>query len=318
MFSLSAANDDLHLSECHDGHFWLPGPCVRMPAPHRHAEVELNLVTAGRATYLLGDRRYELTRHTLVWLFPGQDHILLDESADYAMWIGVFKPALLARVCVSPSAAALRLPNPPGSWIRRLAPAVSERLAALFREVHEAREDAPRCNAGLGYALLSAWDAYGAAAEYAAGPDVHPAVERTARLLRDEAEAWTVEQIAARVGLSASRLSRLFHRQTGVTLVDFRNRQRLQRFLRLYGRGASMLDAALDAGFGSYPQFHRVFTRQMGCGPAEYRRGKSREGICKEGISGGGGEPAPNDPLQRRTPEHAEDTDCLANVHPAR
>jgi AraC-like DNA-binding protein len=33
-----------------------------------------------------------------------------------------------------------------------------------------------------------------------------------------------------------------------------------------------MLDAALEAGFGSYPQFHRVFKRVIGCSPGSYRR----------------------------------------------
>ena len=243
-------------------------------APHRHAEIELNLVTSGRAAYLLGDRRYDLTRGSLVWLFPDQDHILLDESADHAMWIGVFTPALLARVCVTPMAAALCASDPPGQWCRRLDSEASARLQTLFAELAGAMEDTARHNAGLGYALLSAWAAYQGAAEPAAGPDVHPAVEQAARLLRDESDLFSVEQIAARVGLSASRLSRLFHQQTGVSLVDFRNRQRLQRFLRLYGKGrvVSVSEAALNAGFGSYPQFYRVFQQQMGCSPAEYRR----------------------------------------------
>ncbi len=274
MLSFPAAPDDLHVSDLYAGRLWRHGHRPQMRTPHRHAEVELNLVTAGHAAYLLGDRRYDLTRDTLVWLFPGQDHILLDESEEYSMWIGVFTPALLARVCITPPAAALRASDPPGQWRRRLAPEASARLRGLFGEVCGTWEDMARYNAGLGYALLSAWAAYHEAAEAAAGPDVHPAVERAARLLRDEADQTTVEQIAARVGLSASRLSRLFHQQTGITLVDFRNRQRLQRFLRGYGRGraVSVLDAALDAGFGSYPQFHRVFKQQMGCSPAEHRR----------------------------------------------
>ena len=279
MLSLPAVNDDLHLSAVYDGRLWLHGYTPQTRAPHRHAEVELNLVTAGRAAYLLGDRRYDLTRDTLVWLFPGQDHILLDESADHAMWIGVFKPALLARACVTPFTAPLREADPPGHWNRRLASEQSARLQALLQELYAVGGDTARYNAGLGYALLSAWAAYHEAAEQAAGPDVHPAVERAARLLRDEADPVSVEQIAARVGLSASRLSRLFHQQTGIALVEFRNRQRLQRFLRLYGRGraVSVLDAALDAGFGSYPQFHRVFKRLMGCSPAEYRRRMQEE-----------------------------------------
>ena len=274
MLSFSAAPDDLHLPRASAGRLWLHRYTPQRRAPHRHAEIELNLVTSGRAAYLLGDRRYDLTRGSLVWLFPDQDHILLDESADHAMWIGVFTPALLARACVTPEAAALCASDPPGQWCRRLAVEPSARLQSLFGEIAGVPEDTARYSAGLGYALLSAWAAYSGAEEPAAGPDVHPAVEQAARLLRDEADPFSVEEIAARVGLSASRLSRLFHQQTGVALVDFRNRQRIQRFLRLYGKGraVSVSEAALDAGFGSYPQFYRVFQRQMGCSPAEYRR----------------------------------------------
>ena len=45
-------------------------------------------------------------------------------------------------------------------------------------------------------------------------------------------------------------------------------------FLEIYGdgRGVKMTSAALDAGFGSYPQFHRVFRERMGCAPAEHAR----------------------------------------------
>ncbi|MBA3709824.1 MAG: helix-turn-helix domain-containing protein, partial [Planctomycetes bacterium] len=74
-------------------------------------------------------------------------------------------------------------------------------------------------------------------------------------------------------GLSASRLSRLFKQQIGLALVDYRNRLRIERFLAAPRMPeASLLDAALAAGFGSYPQFHRVFKRMMGCAPAAYER----------------------------------------------
>jgi hypothetical protein len=39
------------------------------PSPHRHDELEVNLVVRGLATYLLGDRRYDLGEGTLAWLF---------------------------------------------------------------------------------------------------------------------------------------------------------------------------------------------------------------------------------------------------------
>src|SRR5690606_32803588 len=88
-------------------------------------------------------------------------------------------------------------------------------------------------------------------------------------ILQRDSDSINLVQLARRTGLSPSRLSRLFKQQTGVTIVDFRNRQRLAKFLRLYGKGQrhTMLNAALAAGFGSYPQFHRVFKRNLGCSP---------------------------------------------------
>jgi AraC-like DNA-binding protein len=75
------------------------------------------------------------------------------------------------------------------------------------------------------------------------------------------------------VRLSSSHLSRTFKEQTGVSISRFRNEQRLQRFLRIYGRvrRTTALAAALEAGFGSYAQFHRVFREQTGRSPSALR-----------------------------------------------
>jgi len=110
------------------------------------------------------------------------------------------------------------------------------------------------------------------------GTDVHPAVEKAAQLLRHETTTLTAVELASRCGLSYSRLGALFKKQTGIALVDFRNRQRLDRFLALDGAGhdRKMLEAALAAGFGSYPQFHRVFKRWMGCSPQGYRQQQTK------------------------------------------
>ena len=119
--------ENLQLPSVWDGGISLHVPEAPMYAPHRHDELEFNLMTAGRAAYLLGERRYDLTRNTLVWLFPGQDHVLLDRSADHVMWIGLFKPALLNRPGISSHSdggtAVLRESTPPGHFCRRLAEA---------------------------------------------------------------------------------------------------------------------------------------------------------------------------------------------------
>jgi AraC-like DNA-binding protein len=240
--------------------------------PHRHDELESNLIVRGTAKYILGERRYDLARNTQIWFFREQEHLLFDKSPDFEMWILVFRSPLVRKVCGKKYRVLLE--DDPGYFCKPLAEHQAARLRKLYDELREVKEDPARFNAGLGYALLSAWSAQCAEERITPSFDIHPAVERAARLIHDETEPVGIEELGAKAGLSASRLSRLFKEQTGVSLVEYRNKERLKRFLALYdqGRQISMMDAALSAGFGSYPQFHRIFKQLMGCGPAEYRR----------------------------------------------
>ncbi|GMV80026.1 MAG: hypothetical protein AMXMBFR7_12100 [Planctomycetota bacterium] len=262
-----------------DGDLWLrPREYDYVPPERRrghcHAELEFNLVTRGSAVYLIGGRRVELRPRMLLWLFPAQPHLQLGESPDYAAWIAVFRPRLLKRVCRTEAARTLRRSLPPDLLLRRLNANAADALDRLFAPVALAREQAELFNAGLAHALLATWQAFAATEDARPGLDVHPAVERAAMLLREERLELALPELAARAGLSPARLSRLFKRQTGVSLAQYRNRCRVERFRECFGAGQrlSLLQAALEAGFGSYAQFHRVFTAQMGIGPLAYRR----------------------------------------------
>lgn len=246
---------------------------VRVRA-HRHAELEVNLVVGGSATYLLGERRYELTPGTLTWLFPAQEHILVNQSADHELWWAIFTPDLVRRIARAPHARPLLEDDPAGSFSRRVGIRDTHSLQALFSEVHTAaaRDDA-LANAGLAYLLARAWRAFLDSDEVVDSLHVHPAIRRVVDLLRTDAGKGTLASLARIVGLSPTHLSRLFKAQTGASLSRYRNQQRLHRFLLAYGNGnhTTALAAALTAGFGGYAQFYRVFRQQTGHGPATLR-----------------------------------------------
>ena len=134
-------------------------------------------------------------------------------------------------------------------------------------------------NTGLAYLLGSAWRAYLDSDDIVEGVDLHPAVEPVARMLRADPDAGDLAALARAARLSSSHLSRIFKAQTGVSITRFRNQQRLQRFLRLYGSGrrTTALAAALEAGFGSYAQFHRVFRELTGRSPSALRTAAADE-----------------------------------------
>lgn len=79
------------------------------------------------------------------------------------------------------------------------------------------------------------------------------------------------ESLASELATSSSRIGRLFKTEMGISITEFRNRLRLEEFLLLvHQSGGNLLEAALEAGFGSYAQFHRVFRQLLGTTPREY------------------------------------------------
>ena len=267
--------EHLHLPAALHGNVWRYHNPTTSNTRHHHAELELNLVTRGSGTYLLGNRRYQIRPGDLLWLFPAQEHVLISNTQDFEMWIAVFRHKLVKRTAVDPAARVLLQDEPAETCCRRLAQQDLGRMEELLAELAAARDHPGLLNAGLSYALLHAWQCFERAAEVIVC-DVHPAVERAARLIRDGSTELGLDELAHHAGLSAARLSRLFKEQTGFAMVEFRNRLRVQRYLEIYGTGQrqTMLGAALEAGFGSYPQFHRVFKSVLGCSPAKYRYAK--------------------------------------------
>jgi transcriptional regulator GlxA family with amidase domain len=97
----------------------------------------------------------------------------------------------------------------------------------------------------------------------------HPAVAKALRMLADD-PSLSGAQIAAKLDVSLSRFARVFKADMRMSLVQYRNELRLERFDALSGAGRmNLLQAALAAGFGSYAQFHRVFRAVRGVAPRE-------------------------------------------------
>jgi AraC-like DNA-binding protein len=99
------------------------------------------------------------------------------------------------------------------------------------------------------------------------------AVAAAMQLMRADATLPSTA-LASATHTTPRTLGKHFRAQVGVSLLDYRNRIRVERFLSLVERdGQNLLAAALEAGFGSYAQFHRVFRSLLGVTPKEYLTG---------------------------------------------
>ncbi len=289
--------ENLKIGPEYDGFAFL-SESVRNPpvlAPHRHVELELNLVVSGEITYVYNGRRYRFPRRSLLWFFPSQVHQLVDRTPDAANYVLVFKPELLRSACRTPRYAPLKAERfvDEGVLHTELEPDVYESLRAsmdalvrdgldpdvLNREAGFGlsddftfqHHDPDYLNAGLRHLLLTCWrlqrERSGSGREVA----LHPAVGRALELLSEESGAGDLDTLARACGVSTAYLSRTFRRQVGVTLSRYRNSLKLGRFWSAYRKSSTItvLEAALAAGFGSYAQFYRVFTAAYGESPRD-------------------------------------------------
>lgn len=240
---------------------------------HAHPTVEINLVLRGSGQVLLENRRYPLLPGHLVWLWPGQRHVPADWSADMRLWIVEWEPAALHRLLRARRGDTPAPADPAQPFCRRLAPPALQRLDGLLAAV-AARDRPDVFNRGLDFALFALWDEFGAAEPVRDCAAFPPKLATVLTLLAEPGREYTQAELARRVRLSPGYLSALFQRQTGLTIPAYRQRLRLQDFFRRFHAHPEirLLPHALDAGFGSYAQFFRVFEKTLGTSPRAWLR----------------------------------------------
>jgi AraC-like DNA-binding protein len=238
-------------------HIWRHAPATRRPR-HFHAEPELNLITGGSATFAMREKVFRVVRGDLLCWPPGQDHVLVEASDDFDLFvIGVTADFSMRVLVDTPDVASVgpiqvRLPTSALAELEAICvapgsasdvPAIERRVGDLWRQAHALRR---------------------------AADSVHVVTRRTMESLYQRPGLGRSD-IARLLRAHPTEISRHFHNDMGMTLSAFRSRLRLLCFIQAVDGGApSLLAAALNAGFGSYSQCHRIFQQTFACSPRSF------------------------------------------------
>ncbi len=237
---------------------WSYAPRYRRPR-HFHLEPELNLVAAGSGRFRAGDAERPVSTGDLLYWAPGQDHELVAATPDLQLFVVGVTLELSDRVIGRDGSMVA------GATGLRVDPIALARLRDLCTSSQESSFD------GIETRVGELWRE--AHALQAAALERHAVTQRAFLSLLVEPEV-TRADLAQLVRSHPSELSRRFHADMRLTLTTYRARVRLLRFIQAVDAGAeSLLVAALEAGFGSYSQLHRVFRRTLGTTPRAFFAG---------------------------------------------
>ena len=236
------------------GHIWRHIPATRRPR-HFHAEPELNLVAGGTARFGMGTIELTVGSGDLLWWAPGQDHVLLDASPDFDLFVIGVTPDFSLRVLshdvpVGPARAHLSRETL-SAFGEICASIVNVRdVAAVEKRVGDVWQKAHQLRPANGF--------------------MHTLTRRALRSLVVDPELRR-DAVARCIHAYPTEVSRHFHADMGLTLATYRTRLRLLRFIDIVDGGTdNLLAAAFQAGFGSYSQCHRSFQRTLGCTPRDF------------------------------------------------
>ena len=247
---------------------------------HAHRFFEAHLVIRGRAIVVAGKMRFDLPPGSLLLIPPTLEHLTLEASPTLQRWclclrIGAVRQAL------TPEEATSLLSKRSGIQCRQVARFELDELSRVLSDVaDQQRRGESVTNAGVAYALTRVTLAFRESEPSGEPATLHPAVTRALSLMSGDGLLMSRDDLATQCRVSTTHLSRLFVTELGQSMRDVRNRKRLDRFLQLMETGScdSLTDAALEAGFGSYSQFHRVFKRLTGRSPSEWNARFESEG----------------------------------------
>ncbi len=86
-------------------------------------------------------------------------------------------------------------------------------------------------------------------------------------------QEYSMEEIAERLGYSPRHLARVIQRKYGMSLAEYRNKQRCEEAKRLLRHTKKPMDAiAAEVGFKSPEAMRQAFKRWEGTTPARYRK----------------------------------------------
>ena len=226
--------------------------------PHRHRRAQVVYSSSGVMTVGTEQGLWVVPTHRGLWMPAGVEH-----------WIRMVGRVRMRTAYIAPEAVG-GLPGSPS--IVEVSPLFRELLlraaslpAQYLAESHEARVAA---------LILDEIKAMPMIALHLPTPSDRRAAKVCEAIRADPSQDLTLEQWGRRVGASGRPLARLFVRDAGMTFAVWRQQARLLSALERLGRGESVLQVALSAGYDSPSAFSAMFRRSLGITPSAYFRSK--------------------------------------------
>lgn len=255
---------------------------------HAHKEYEINYINAGACIMEVDGSYVPLKAGECIVIAPGSAHCFMVDMQKTC------KITQLELVIRHPEAAVegLWFPGFPESYHRLRE---CENLLPLLEWICyycRAEEAGTTGEVQIDFTLLQLYALLSEAIGRQQTGAVSEEADRVKRLIRYIQENLdanlNIEQMAVRFGISSRYVRKYFEQQMGMGCSEYITLLRVGKAKRLlWNPDYSVTDVALMSGFSSSQYFCKVFHKQIGVTPAEYRKQWRQEEIENGPANGG-------------------------------
>lgn len=267
-----------------------------MRRPDHHNEIELNLLTKGNVSYLLGGRKVQLDAGSLNVFWAAIPHQIVDFAKETSYFVATIplawflqckltdrfvQPLLRGEVLTEKLEARERHDQDLfAQWELDLQQPDDDVRHVVMLEM-EAR--LRRMIGALPLAVGTAGPKAKARATSLQGGELNKVEQIACLIAQRYTEQLTVTEIGRSVGLHPNYAMGLFKKAFGTTLLDYLMHHRISHAQRLLATtDDKIVEVAFASGFNSISRFNETFRRACGCTPREYRlQHAMREGTKK-------------------------------------
>jgi AraC family transcriptional regulator, melibiose operon regulatory protein len=245
---------------------WYGEPSI-MTVAHRHDDIEINFITQGAMTYWFGGGRVTLAPHHCAVFWGAMPHQLVAiDPATRFFWLTIpldwfFRWRLPTALTDTVLQGAFLCDAESSAWEESLfARWLDDQALPHHQEVMRLELEARLARFALSM-------------HTADGGMVNTTAEHIAQVIATRyQEAIGVNEIAHTLHLHPNYAMRIFQQAFGRTINETLTQYRLAHAQRLLvTTQASVLEIALEAGFGSLSRFYAVFKARCGQSPKQYR-----------------------------------------------
>ena len=243
-----------------------------MPRPDRHNEIEINLLTAGSLSYLLGGRRTTIEADRLAVFWAAIPHQIVEFEGDAPYFVVTLPLSDFLRIGLEPNFIS-RIMH--GELVVDSNANETDRLKfqQWERELRDKRTNERAARLEVEARMLRFASVGAKRATVKHSPRLSRADQLACFIARNYQQPLTSTSIAEANGVHPNYAMNLFRKAFGTTMNHFITEHRISHAQRLLATGKeTILDVAFEAGFQSLSRFNEAFKAACGCSPRDYRK----------------------------------------------